>query len=251
MRLLAVCAIALTFGFVGSVPIAGPVALMVLARGADRRFGEAVRIGLGAAVAEGIYAGVAFWGFATFLARHRWVIPASRGATAVLLIGLGVRFALWRPADRKNESEHRGGKAFVGFTVAALNPTLLLTWSAVVALAYSWGLGGQPALVSVPFGACATAGVSGWVFSFVPLLRACGGKLPRAATTWLVRAIGLALIGLGAWSGVKLATAAAQPVNRPGAPNTAEVSSTRCPPATWPLAVPSCPSWSTGDTTSA
>lgn len=242
MRLLAVCAIALTFGFVGSVPIAGPVALMVLARAADRQFGAALRIGLGAAVAEGIYAGVAFWGFTTFLAQHRWVIPVSRGATAALLMGLGVRFALWRPADRKNDSEHRGGTAFVGFTVAALNPTLLLTWSAVVALAYSRGLGGQPALVCVPFGACAAAGVAGWVSSFVPLLRAGDGKLPRAATTWLVRAIGLALIGLGAWSGVQLARAAPQPVNRRGAPNATEVSSTRCPPAPWPLAVPSFPS---------
>ena len=55
MRLLAICALALVFGYIGSMPLAGPVAIMALSRAARRKFGEALRVGLGAAVAEGLY----------------------------------------------------------------------------------------------------------------------------------------------------------------------------------------------------
>ena len=75
MRLIAICVMALVFGFVGSMPLAGPIAILAVARATRGRYGEALRVGLGAAVAEGIYAGIAFWGFTTFLARHAIVVP--------------------------------------------------------------------------------------------------------------------------------------------------------------------------------
>lgn len=205
MHSLAACCIATAFGFFGSMPLVGPIALMVLSRAARGEFGEARRIGLGAAVAEGIYAGVAFWGFATFLAKHACVVPISHGMTAALLVGLGARFAVWRPAARPDRRESKSGTALVGFSVSALNPTLFVTWSATVAFIYSKGLGNQPAVVALPFGASAAAGVSGWVICFVALLRRYEGKLPRTAMIWTVRAMAVVLVGLGAWSGIQLA----------------------------------------------
>ncbi|HEV3192845.1 MAG TPA: LysE family transporter, partial [Polyangiaceae bacterium] len=85
MHLLVVCAIAFAFAFVGSMPLVGPIALLTVSRAAHKRFGEALRIGLGAAAAEALYASLAFWGFATVLSRYRLVIPISRGATGVVL----------------------------------------------------------------------------------------------------------------------------------------------------------------------
>lgn len=205
MHGLAACSIALAFGFFGSVPLAGPIALMVLSRAARRKFDEARRIALGAAIAEGIYAGIAFWGFATFLANHESVVPVSHATTAVLLVALGARFVFWQPVERTDRSEIKAGTALVGFSVSALNPTLLLTWSAAVAFIYSKGLGNQPAVVAVPFGASAAAGVGGWFACFVALLRKYEGRLPRTAMTWTVRVMGLVLVGLGMWSGVQLA----------------------------------------------
>ena len=61
MRLLAICLVALIFGFMGSIPLAGPIAIMAVARASRGKYSEAMRIGLGAAAAEGIYAGLAFW----------------------------------------------------------------------------------------------------------------------------------------------------------------------------------------------
>lgn len=205
MRWLAACSIALAFGFFGSVPLVGPIAVMVLSRAARGKFDEARRIGLGAAAAEGIYAGVAFWGFTTFLAKHKSVVPISHGTTAVLLVALGTRFVFWRPVDGRDRRESKSGTVLLGFSVSALNPTLLLTWSAAVAFIYSKGFGNQPALAALPFGVSAAAGVCGWMACFVELLRKYGGKLPRIAITWTVRVMGIVLVGLGIWSGSQLA----------------------------------------------
>lgn len=203
MRLLAVCLVALVFGFVGSMPLAGPISVMVVARAARKQFGEALHVGLGAAAAEAIYAGVAFFGFTTILAHHPVVVPISHGVTAVVLLALGVRFAFWKLKEKK-EKKRRSGTVLVGFTLSAVNPTLLVTWTAAVAFLYSKGLGDVSEWGAIPFGLCAGVGVGGWFAVLVALLRKYEGKMPRRALTWTVRTLGVALAGLGVWSGVQL-----------------------------------------------
>jgi threonine/homoserine/homoserine lactone efflux protein len=207
MRLVAICAIAFAFAFVGSMPLTGPIAVLTLSRAAEKRFGEALRIGLGAALAEALYAALAFWGFATFLSQYRLVVPISRGATGVVLTGLGVRFMFWRLAETTGKPKSGAGTTLLGFTISALNPTLLVTWSTAVALLYSKGLGltHQTPLWAIPFGACAGLGVSGWFICYVKLLRRYGGRVPRKVLERLIRAMGVALLGLGIWSSVQLA----------------------------------------------
>lgn len=203
MRLVAVCLVALVFGFVGSMPLAGPISVMVVARAARKQFREALYVGLGAAGAEAIYAGVAFFGFTTILARHPIVVPISHGVTAVVLLALGVRFAFWKLKEKK-EKKHRKGTLLVGFTLSAVNPTLLVTWTAAVAFIYSKGLGDVPLWGAIPFGVCAGVGVGGWFAVLVALLCKYEGKMPEKVLTWVVRTLGVALAGLGVWSGVQL-----------------------------------------------
>jgi threonine/homoserine/homoserine lactone efflux protein len=205
--LLAVCAVALVFGFVGSMPLAGPISVMVLARAAQKQFGEALRVGLGAAVAEAIYAGIAFFGYTTILKHHPAILPVSHGITAVVLIALGVWFVFWKPKDEEKEDEekNRAGTVLVGFTVSALNPTLLVTWTGAVAFLFSKGLGQVSEWAAIPFGVCAGVGVGAWFAVLVELLRKFGSKKrSRSVLTWAVRALGVALVGLGVWSGVQL-----------------------------------------------
>ena len=204
MHLLAVCLIALGFGFFGSMPLAGPIAVMVFSRASHRRYEEALHIGLGAAVAEGIYAAVAFWSFTSLLASHPLIVPVSRGVTAVVLSAFGVRFALWKQHDTKDKYERRAGTSLVGFSLSAINPTLLVTWSAAVALLYSKGLGVSSPLAAIPFGVSAAVGIGAWFAILVAILRKFEGKLPVAVLTWTIRALGVGLVGLGVWSGVQL-----------------------------------------------
>jgi threonine/homoserine/homoserine lactone efflux protein len=204
MILLAICAVAIAMGYIGSMPLAGPVAVMTVSRAARRRYGEALRVGLGAAVAEGLYAGVAFFGYTSLLARHAAVVPISRGATALVLCALGVHFMVWRLREKKDDRENKMGTALLGFSISAANPTLFLTWSAAVAFLYSKGLTRPSPAYAIPFGLSAASGVAGWFFSLTLLLRKYGERLPQAAFTWTVRSMGVALVGLGVWSGVDL-----------------------------------------------
>jgi threonine/homoserine/homoserine lactone efflux protein len=204
MRLLAVCAVALVFGFVGSMPLAGPISVMVVARAAREQFGDALRVGLGAAAAEAVYSGIAFFGFTTILASHPVVVPISHGITAIVLLALGVRFVFWKPKEKEDKEKGRAGTVLVGFTVSALNPTLLLTWTGAVAFLYSKGLGEVTVWAAIPFGVCAGVGVGGWFMLLVALLRKYGSKMSRRLLTWAVRTLGVALVGLGVWSGMQL-----------------------------------------------
>lgn len=208
MRVVAMCVVALVFGFVGSMPLAGPIAVMVVSRAARRKFDEALHIGLGAAVAEAAYAGVALWGYTTLLARHPAVEPVSHGVTAVVLGVLGARFAVWKCKPKKDRHEKKAGTFLAGFGISAINPTLLVTWGAAVAFLFSKGLGAGPDAsswwVPILFGVSAGAGVAGWFWVLVAVLRKLEGKLPERALTWTVRGLGIALVGLGVWSGVQL-----------------------------------------------
>jgi threonine/homoserine/homoserine lactone efflux protein len=202
MPLLAICAVALAFGYFGSVPLAGPVAVMVVSRAVRKKFGEALRVGLGAAVAEGVYAGIAFFGTTSLLARDAAVAPIARGASAVVLSALGVHFVLWRPKEGKDERGSKVGTTLLGFSVSAANPTLFVTWSTVAALLCSKGPNRPPAAFAIPFGLCVAGGVAAWFFSLVALLRANEKRLPEGALTWAVRGMGVLLVGLGVWSGL-------------------------------------------------
>jgi threonine/homoserine/homoserine lactone efflux protein len=204
MKLIAICVVALVFGFMGSMPLAGPIAIMAVARASRGKYGEAMRIGLGAAVAEGLYAGFAFWGFTTFLARHAVVVPVSQAVTALVLTAIGVRFTFWKPAPHRDTRENKAGTALLGFSVSALNPTLLLTWSAAVAALYARGLQEPSPAYAIPFGLCAAAGIGGWFVVLSALFKRFGGKLPEAGITWVIRFMGMFLVFLAVWSAVKL-----------------------------------------------
>jgi threonine/homoserine/homoserine lactone efflux protein len=207
MRLLLLSVSAFLFGFFGSVPLAGPISVMVVSRAAQGHFRDALRISLGASVAEGLYAGGAFWAFTRLLAPNPYVAPISRGAAAVLLVGLGVRFMFWRPKDEDGSRESKTGTALLGFTISAVNPTLFVTWSAIVAFVHSahdQRPGGPTELDAIPFGVAAAAGIASWFVVLVAVLRRFEGKLPKQALTWTVRGLGLCLVGLGIWSAIRL-----------------------------------------------
>jgi putative LysE/RhtB family amino acid efflux pump len=208
MGFLVVCLAGFFVALSGSIPMAGPVAVLVLARTTQRKFDEALRIAIGSALAEGCFAALAFWGIATFLARHESLVPIAHGVTAFVFVSLGVRFMVWTPPRKKKEKRQRRktGPMFEGFAFTAINPTLLLTWSAATTLLWAHGVmkQQQSPWLTIPYGIFAAAGVAAWWVFVTKLVREHQDLFDRKTLMWIVRALGLVLVGLGVWSGVEL-----------------------------------------------
>ena len=200
--------IGLACGFIGSIPIAGPAAVLVVQRSLDGHARAALFCGVGTAIAEAGYAVLAFLGMTAALAEFPWLLPASRVLGAVILVALGLYFALARRKHPEGQAppQRRGRDGFVvGLAVTALNPTLLATWSAVVTVLHSAGFLRIEPLDAFPFGLGVGAGVAGWFAVLVELIRLLRGKLQESTLDTVVRVIGWVLVAAGGALIVKLA----------------------------------------------
>lgn len=204
--MLLVSLIGFTLGFFGSVPIAGPIAALVLRHGLQGRTRAGLYVALGAAVAEGIYAYLAFWGFGELLGGYAWVEPASRIMGAILLTCLGALFVVRpptagkRPDDAPNTSQGSVGlkrSLAVGFTVTCLNPTLLATWGAAVTMAYSVLPIDLSQGHALPFALGAFIGIAIWFAIFVALLERFSDRMRPQTVARVARATGACLVALG------------------------------------------------------
>jgi len=194
------------FGFFGSVPVAGPIAALVLERGLTGRHTSAALIGVGGAVAEAAYAFLAFWGFSTYLTRFPWIDPVSRAMAAVILIGLGVSFARYRgarTADPKRSVDSPLGSVLLGFTITALNPTLIATWTAATTTLYSANIVTLSPEGAIPFSLGALIGIGGWFGLLAGLLRRYRGRFNQQRLDQVVRSIGWLIAALGLFFAVR------------------------------------------------
>lgn len=201
--MLLVFLIGFLLGFLGSVPIAGPIAALVLRRGLEGRFAAGLHIALGGSVAEGIYAYFAFWGLGELLSGSPWIESVSRLAGAALLMALGLLFVLRPPRAGTSSgiSEAPVGlkrNLALGFTITALNPTLIATWGAAVTMGYSvLPIEFAPGH-ALPFSAGASTGIAVWFAILLTLLNRFKGLFQPQTWTRIARATGVLLLVLGA-----------------------------------------------------
>lgn len=198
----------LACGFVGSIPIAGPAAVLVVERALSGQARAALGVSAGTAVAEAGYALLAFLGMTAALSRFPWLLSASRVVGAVILVGLGLYFALG-PRRRPKEAG-TGGRArardglWLGLVVTSINPTLLVTWSAVVTVLHSTGFLRVHALDAFPFGLGVAAGVAGWFALLIAIIEKLRSKVNDSTMDKVVRVLGWILLACGAALLIKL-----------------------------------------------
>lgn len=186
------------FGFVGSMPLAGPIAILVFVRAVDGRPRTALYIGLGCAVAEAAYATLAFLGFSALLRDVPFIVPASRALAAVILLGLAFHF-LRRPDDARPEPGPEGarsGSFLLGFTITALNPTLIGTWAAATATLFSTGMVPFEPALAVPFGLAVAGGIAGWYLVLTALVRRYRERFRIRTLNRVIRVTGALLVFL-------------------------------------------------------
>jgi threonine/homoserine/homoserine lactone efflux protein len=198
-------------GFVGSIPIAGPVAALVLRRGLEDRARSARFLAAGAAIVESAYAYLAFWGFSAFLAKHAWMVPASRGAATVILAALGVMFMRKRthPDAPPMADPNVGNKRsfFLGVTVTALNPTLIVTWTGAVTFVYSLDVVHFDERSALPFSVGAMLGITIWFTLMLELLGRFRARVSTAGVDRVIRYTGAFLLALAAYFAFSFARA--------------------------------------------
>lgn len=189
------------FGFIGSMPPAGPIAILVLARSVEGRFRNAISLAVGASLAESAYAFLAFWGYSALLKRYPVILPISRALAAVVLLGLGIILACRKPLKQnaKAPEDRKTGGFLLGFTISALNPTFLVTWTAATATLFSTGLVKNTPTLSVPFSLSACLGMSLWFALVVKLVQHYRERFRQETLHQVVRIFGVALFGLGLW----------------------------------------------------
>ena len=192
------------FGFVGSMPVAGPIAVLVFGRGLEDRARNGLYLASGAAIAESVYAYLAFWGFSAVLARYTWIEPTSRVAAAVILLALGLHFitkgnATSTPQDSSVKSVGNKRSFFLGFTTTTLNPTLIATWTAAVTTVYSLDIVRFESSGALPFSLGAFTGIVSWFAILLYVLSRFRSRFSRATVDRLMRGMGVLLMlsGLG------------------------------------------------------
>ena len=187
-------------GFIGSMPVAGPTSLLVFHRGMLARYRDGWVIGLGGGLVEGVYCAIAVHAFSILRDSFTSFAPLAKGIGFFLLLALGLYFIFARQenAEKTGVAEpspaNWGGQFFVGVSVAALNPTLLLTWSASVAVLHSITNITLHSYNSVAFPASVVLGIVAWFSILLALLRRFRSQFPLSLHHKVIRSVGVLLV---------------------------------------------------------
>ena len=202
-EMLLVLLLGMIAGFIGSIPVAGPVAVLVLRSALAAKRRAAMQIAFGSAVAEAVYGGFAFMGIGALVGRYPMFIPISGFVGAAVLIAVGVVLMVKKPSvDDPGMKAKAASKWLLGFSVTALNPTIIVSWSAVITTMHGMNIISARAIDALPFGLGIGAGVVGWFYALLWLVGRHRARLPDKAVHRGVQLIGALLVLGGLAMGV-------------------------------------------------
>lgn len=190
-------------GWLASVPIAGPISALVVARGIEGRFKAGGYIAFGGGLVEAMYAFLAFWGFGTFLAQYPLIEPLSQAGGAIVLGVLGVMFMRkqeQRAAPEVGKRESAWSNFALGAWICGINPTLLATWSGFIATVHGSGLVDlTDTRLAAPMATGCAVGITGWFLVLIGIIRRYRERFRAETLTKLIRVMGVFLLCLSLW----------------------------------------------------
>ena len=192
-------------GFVGSMPIAGPVSLLVVERGVARRYRDGLLFACGAAVAEAGYCAGALYGYGFLLDRWPPLRPLMSAFGALLLITVGIYFMRRRrpTADGRSSSSAlvaRPHEAALGFTLVGLNPSVVMSWLAVLTALHAMKLEPEGNRDRLLFVAGVGLGIVAWFGALLSMLHRGRERIPPIALDRAVRVLGGGLCAAGLYT---------------------------------------------------
>jgi threonine/homoserine/homoserine lactone efflux protein len=170
-------------GFFGSMPVTGPIALIVFRSSMRGHFSLAIRVVSGAAVAEEvIYCALATFDYIRIIAAYPFLAKYLRYIGVSFLVILGVFFLFQKlhlTAESAPVSLRRSSGLISGFLIAILNPTLFLTWGSASSTIFSW-FSSISFWDMVLFPLCAGLGIVTWFSILLEIFKNTLKKSPVA-----------------------------------------------------------------------
>lgn len=188
----------IALGFVGSIPAAGPLLMLVIASGLQAERGRALALGAGGALAESAWVLLAFWGLGRTFDRYQAALPWLSLVSGGLLVVLGLALVVRRRKPRRGVSAPALGFA-TGFGLVAFNPGFAITWSAVAGalLSTRWLAPLTASAVSIAIGSF--LGILLWFAMMARLAEKSRGRFRPASLDRVVRWLGVAVALIGLW----------------------------------------------------
>jgi threonine/homoserine/homoserine lactone efflux protein len=139
-------------GFIFSMPIAGPISIMITSNALKGRLRYCNLFNLGASLGDFIYVFIAVFGLTKLYSFYKPVIPYIFSFGSLLLFFLGYKiFRTKFDLDHLEENIHISGKIkkrergafYTGFMINFLNPTLFIGWltSSLLVISFIAALG--------------------------------------------------------------------------------------------------------------
>ncbi|MEM9695696.1 MAG: LysE family transporter [Myxococcota bacterium] len=189
-------------GLIASIPVAGPMSALVLSRALQGRVTAAFYIALGGGVVEAFYAFIAFWGYAAYVAELEFIEPVSRALGAVIMLGLGLAFVRKKP-DRIEltpvERDSRGKSLLVGASMCAMNPTIIVSWSATVTVLHGSNVIDITSERALPYALGIAVGIAAWFAGLIRLVDQHRRRFSPAVLSRTVNIIGVVMLLLSGW----------------------------------------------------
>jgi arginine exporter protein ArgO len=193
-------------GAVTGIPI-GPVNVAIIDAAYRDTLRRAIAVGVGGAIADGLFALLGVLGVTRILKAHPAVPPILYAVSGLVLIGFGILTARSRPVApvanlprSPNPSKEIRSGITLGLTLICLNPAALLTWMVVLGPQIPGATSGE----SIVTCAGVLAGSAAW-FSGVAVLTHKGKHLLGEKLSWINRVIGIGMVGYGGFLLVRAA----------------------------------------------
>ncbi len=185
--------------FLGCLPMAGPNAALILQRLLDDQRRSAAMLALGVAAAETLYAAAVAIPLPHAMARFAAFVPAFRMAGGLMVAVAGL-LLLYKPRVLVMKSAAAAPASFAtGVIVAGLNPTLLVTWTAVCSLLYGHQLLSRTLTSAVAFAAGAGLGDMVWYVAVAATSQRWAPYLNEQRQAWLMRGLGATMFIAAIW----------------------------------------------------
>lgn len=135
--ILTISIVGLLTGFICSMPIAGPISILITSNAFKGRFLYSNMVNIGASIATFSYVFIAVFGLTKLFPYYKPAIPYIFSAGAILLLFLGYKiFKTKIDIEHLEDKSHRSeiikkkekGGFYTGFMINFFNPTLIVGW---------------------------------------------------------------------------------------------------------------------------